>query len=126
VHDYSPRGYTHQARNAGVELERGGAEFSPPDAARWMMGEFGAARWAPDAARYMQRRVASLERAGAGWAMFRWDSGWRVYEDRENMFNPVYGSDPDATAPAANAPVLAALRGLWARNTIRPQSLLRR
>lgn len=126
LHDYSPRGYTHQARNAGVEFARGEAEFMPPDAARWMMGEFGVARWAPQAARYLQQRAVSLERAGAGWAMFRWDSGWRVYEDRENMFNPAYGSDPDAVNPAADAPMLGALRDLWGRNRLRPPSLLRR
>ena len=91
-----------------------------------MMGEFGVARWAPQAARYLRRRVNSLERAGAGWAIFRWDSGWRVYEDRENMFNPVYGADPDAVTPPGDAPMLTALQDLWRRNRMHPQSLLRR
>ena len=126
VHDYSPRAYTHQARGAGIEFAPGEAEFMPPDAARWMMGEFGAARWAPQAAHYLRRRIASLERAGAGWAVFRWNSGWRVYEDRENMFNPVYGGDPDAVTPAPDAPMVMALQDSWHRNRIRPQSLLRR
>ena len=126
LHDYSPRAYTHQGRGANLGFDRGEAEFMPPDAARWMMGEFGVARWAPDAPRYLRRRAASLERAGAGWAMFRWDSGWRLYEDRENMFNPVYGADPDAVSPAADAPMLTALQDLWRRNRMRPQSLLRR
>tara|TARA_R110000868_G_scaffold35549_4_gene127423 strand:+ start:17192 stop:18394 length:1203 start_codon:yes stop_codon:yes gene_type:complete len=126
VHDYSPRGYTHQGRGAAVGFNAGEAEYAPPDAERWMMGEFGCARWAPDAPRYMRRRVASLERAGAAWAMFRWDSGWRSYEDRENMFNPVYGSNPDATQMVPDAPLVQTLQGLWGRNHIRPRPFLRR
>jgi len=126
LHDYSPRAYTHQGRGANVDFARGEAEFMPPDAARWMMGEFGVARWAPNASRYLRRRVSALEQAGAGWAMFRWDSGWRVYEDRENTFNPVYGADPDAVSPVMDAPLLTTLQDLWRRNQLRPQSLLRR
>lgn len=126
VHDYAPRAYTHQDRGTDVEFSRGEAVFEPPDAERWMMGEFGVARWAPQAGRYLHERVSSLERAGAGWAMFRWDSGWRVYEDRENFFNPVYGTDPDAVTPPGRSSLMRDLRSLWARNHVRPPAFIRR
>jgi hypothetical protein len=126
VHDYSPRGYTHQGRGDAIGFEPGDAGFEAPQANHWMMGEFGPVRWAPDADQYLHRRVGALERAGAGWAIFRWDSGWRVYEDRENSFNPLYGSDPDATRIVSRPPMIAALQSLWARNRTRPQPLMRR
>lgn len=125
VHDYAPRDYTHQDRGAARPFQRREGLFAPPQAARWMMGEFGVARWAPGANRYLSERVSSLERAGAGWAMFRWDSGWRVYEDRENFFNPIYGAAPDAVSPVRRPEMVGLLQSLWARNQVRPRSDLR-
>ena len=91
-----------------------------------MIGETGVTRWAPGAPSCLNERVSGLERAGAGWAIFRWDSGWRVYEDRENAFNPAYGADPDAARPARRAPMVGALTSLWGRNRVRPAPFLRR
>ena len=124
VHDYTPRAYTHQDRGAQIAFARGEAAFEPPSFDRWMMGETGLVRWAPGATRWLRERVRSLERAGAGWAWFRWDTGWRVYEARENSMNPLYGSDPDAVEPDPDSALLAALQSAWRRNAAAPQSRL--
>lgn len=91
-----------------------------------MMGEFGAHRWAPGVSGYLDERIRDLEQAGAGWSVFRWDSGWRVYENRENAFNPLYGARADAAAPVQSSELVRRLQGFWERNNERPQRNLRR
>jgi hypothetical protein len=119
VHNYAPRSYTHQARGADIDFIDQDAEFEPMNATRWMVGEFGSARWAPRASEYLRQQVSSFEMSGAGWAIFRWDSGWRVYENQENMFNPLYGPRPDEARLPQSAPMLDTLQNLWATNRIR-------
>ena len=126
LHDYGPRAYTHQDRNAGITFQPDEAAFRPDVAGPWMMGEFGTARWAPRADRYLAGRIASLEAAGAGWSVFRWDTGYRIYENRENRFNPVYGTRPRAAHPVASSPLVEVLRSAWQRNRERPRLALRR
>lgn len=118
VHDYAPRDYTHQAADAGRTYAPGEARFQPPEHRRWMMGEFGLHRWAPAAPDYLDDRISDLERAGAGWAVFRWDSGWAVYERQENRFN--------VRAGGPNSQILRVLRRHWRSNQLRPQLDLRR
>ena len=120
VHNYSPRNYTHQARGAEIDFIDAEANFPAMNVSRWMIGEFGTARWARRAPEYIRRQVMSFEAAGAGWAIFRWDSGWRIYENQENTFNSLYGAQPDAAVPADRTPMLDALQSLWNSNTLRP------
>lgn len=118
VHDYAPRDYTHQAADAGRVFAAGEARFQPPQHPRWMMGEFGLHRWAPAGHDYLDERISDLERAGAGWAVFRWDSGWAVYERQENRFNVRAGGE--------NSHILNVLRRRWRNNQSRPPLDLRR
>lgn len=120
VHDYEPRAYTHGGPDSGEFYEPADALVMPPEAERWMMGEFGVRRWMPGAGGYLAARLNSLERAGAASAYFRWDSGWTPYESRENGWNPLYGSDPDATTPGGTSPTLDALMVAWRQNRVRP------
>ena len=120
VHNYAPRRYTHQAREDDLDFAPHEADFAPMNATHWMVGEFGTARWAPRASEYLRQQVSAFEQAGAGWAVFRWDSGWRVYERQENMFNPLYGAQPDNTDLPQTAPMLEMLSTLWGSNTRRP------
>jgi hypothetical protein len=126
VHDYGPRHYTHQGRGDNVSFDPADAVFQPPNSTHWMMGELGAARWAPDVDQYLERRIGSLEQAGAGWAYFRLDSGWLNYEAQENMFNAGYGSNPEADIPDPNSSSMNMLRRYWHRNILKPAMSLRR
>ena len=125
LHDYSPRAYTHQRVENPVEYQPGDGAFEAPDRRYWMMGEFGVSRWAPGAGRYLAERIAALEAAGAGWSVFRWDTGWRLYENRENRFNPRYGSAPDAMLVDPGNALMQALEAGWQRNSLRPPGALR-
>lgn len=126
VHDYAPRAFSHQSRTDSLAVMPGDGRFAPPRHPRWMMGEFGAHRWAPGVSGYLDERIRDLEQAGAGWSVFRWDSGWRVYENRENAFNPLYGARADAAAPVQSSELVRRLQGFWERNNERPQRNLRR
>lgn len=126
VHDYSPRAYTHQGAGADIEFNPSLAEFDQPMSGPWMLGEFGVSRWAPGAAGYLARRIAAAEAQGAAWSVFRWDSGWRVYENAENRFNPLYGGDAGARQPDPQSALLDTLSRAWSSNAARPVPLLRR
>ncbi|OLF77843.1 hypothetical protein AWH62_04000 [Maricaulis sp. W15] len=127
VHDYAPRAYTHQDADIRLGFDPQLAGFEQPaSGVPWMLGEFGVSRWAPGAAQYLTSRIAAAESAGAAWSVFRWDSGWRVYENAENRFNPLYGVDPVADLPDAGSPLIAALSRAWSANNVRPAPLLRR
>ena len=121
IHDYRPRAFTHAwGPMSAASFSPADAIVTPPDYPRWMLGEFGVRRWTRGAEDYVRQRLAGLERTGANSAYFRWDSGWRTYEDTENGWNPVYGPDPDATHPARIAPIVDALSENWAHNVLRP------
>ena len=123
LHDYSPRAYTHQDRSRSVEFLRGSGTFEPPQAERWCLGEMGVARWAPSAARYLHERIASLEQQGANWGLFRGDTGWRVYEARENMFNTLYGAHPDAVDTQPGNRIDQLIDRGWHRNQVWPGAI---
>jgi hypothetical protein len=57
----------------------------------------------------LQDRIAQWERLGANWAVFRWTSGWDVYERREGSMNTF-----------EDARMLPLLRRAFAANRVRP------
>lgn len=120
LHDYSPWDFTHAGPGNAASFEFQEAAIAPPAARRWAVGEFGVQRWVPQADRFLDLRLGSLEESGANSAMFHWPSGWREYERVENAWNPLLGSDPENASRLADAPILAVLRRHWSRNTIRP------
>ncbi|MEE2566782.1 glycoside hydrolase family 5 protein [Hyphobacterium marinum] len=120
IHDYEPRAYTHGDAGSGEFYDPADAPVMPPEAARWMLGEFGVRRWMPGSGGFIAARMDALERAGAASAYFRWDSGWQPYESQENAWNPLYGSDPAADSPSDLSPVRGALENAWRANRMRP------
>ncbi len=120
IHDYSPYAYTHSDPHDAGSFSWEDARISPPQAERWMTGEWGVRRWAHNAAHFAALRLQSMEEQGANSAWFNWPSGWRAYEAVENGWNPFFGPDPDATRPVANPPIVDVLRRYWSRNTLRP------
>lgn len=120
IHDYSPFAYTHSGPGSAASFTDDSARVTPPQAARWMVGEWGVRRWAHDADRFAALRLQSMEEQGANSAWFNWPSGWRAYEEAENGWNPFFGPDPGAISRIANPPIVDVLRRYWSRNTVRP------
>ena len=122
VHDYEPRGYTHQAKDGKIALSEDDAGVfasrlasAKRQRAPLFLGEFGAARWATDIDNYYGARIAMCEGEGATWAAFRWPTADRDYEARDDTFNLTIG--PDGKARGAALPIL---REAWANNEARP------
>lgn len=121
VHDYEPRDFTHQARDAAglIAFSEGGEETfahridtAIPTDAPVFLGEFGVSRWASRGDEYYIARIAACEARGMAWAAFRWPTHDAAYEAADDMFNVLLaGRDAAATDT---------LRSAWARNTRRP------
>ncbi|MBR9826276.1 MAG: glycoside hydrolase family 5 protein [Alphaproteobacteria bacterium] len=126
LHDYAPREYTHQPIAADIAFTPADALIAPPTHPRWMVGEFGAVRWAPRLTRFLEQRINGLEAAGAGWSWFRWDGGWRIYEDQENRFNLDYGTAERPVYAPLSHPAGRLLARYWRRNLHHPEQILRR
>jgi hypothetical protein len=111
LHHYEPWAYTHQAEGEGVSFNPATMHARDVEQAAgdWAALEFGAVRHAPDPHRYLRDRIDTWERLGANWAVFRWTSGWDVYERREGSMNMF--EDPR---------LLALLRQAFAANRVRP------
>jgi hypothetical protein len=120
LHDYSPFSFTHAGRGTRAEFDLEDAVMASPDARRWAVGEFGVQRWVPQADRYLDLRLRSLEAAGANSAIFHWPTGWRDYERVENAWNPLLGPDPDNVERRPTTAILDVLRRYWSQNAVRP------
>ena len=108
VHDWSPRGYTHEGDGAAP---LSAADVAAPSlrTPAWACLEFGGVTQARDFDRFLAARIESLELQGANWAAWRWSSGWAPYEAQENAMNL-----------ARSAEARAVLSRAWRRNSRRP------
>ncbi|HVY89146.1 MAG TPA: cellulase family glycosylhydrolase [Hyphomonadaceae bacterium] len=125
IHDYEPRGFTHQdkrARGKALFVDRDRKDFAARlDAAKHagapvFLGEFGAARWGEGAPDYYSALIAECETRGVGWAAFRWPTSDREYERLDDTFNVSWGAGIEDTEGAA----LPALKAGWIKNRARP------
>jgi len=111
LHHYEPWAYSHQAEGDDVSFKP--RDMNASDAARvsgdWAVLEFGVVRHAPDPERYLRDRIDQWESLGANWAVFRWTSGWSVYERREGSMNTF-----------EDVRMLPLLQRAFAANRIRP------
>lgn len=111
LHHYEPWRYSHQGEGDEVAFnpQTMGASDVEAVSGDWAALEFGVVRHAPDPQRYLRDRIAKWERLGANWTVFRWTSGWDVYERREGAMNTF--EDPR---------LLPLLRRAFAANRVRP------
>lgn len=80
-------------------------------------------RWAPNAADFMADRMDLFEQRGMNHALWVWDPDWEPWTASENSMNYLFGPDPDNTTGVDND-LLRVITEAWARNTVRPSSLL--
>jgi hypothetical protein len=76
------------------------------------VGEFGALRWVPNAAAFLQDQTELFEQYGWSYAVYV----WRGDEPGFDGFNLEYGPDPDNHAPDPVNPLLDLFRQRWAQN----------
>jgi hypothetical protein len=123
VHDYTPWDYTHADRKAKPGAAKrsgfgGLIDAVRPKTAPVFLGEFGAARWAAKTPDYFRDAITQCERRGVNWAAFRWPTSDTAYEQKDDMFNVLWGGQEDRFAPGPDA-AIGALRGGWKQNVRR-------
>ena len=145
VHQYEPQEtYTHQSPEGGngypgeFDVDYDGAAdrfdrdwlermlspvtaFQEEHALPVSVNEFGAERWVPDAAQFMDDQMGLFEELGMNHMLWAWDPAWEPWTSSSNGFNFLFGPDAENTAPVGND-LLDVITGYWSRNTLRPSA----
>ncbi len=146
VHQYEPQeGYTHQEpppRNSypgrfdldydgqpdAFDRQRMDALLAPVDNFQSATGapvtvdEYGAFRWLPGAAAFLDDQIALFKARGLNHAIGEWSPSWPPFAQEVHDFNYRYGADLASRAPVKGNPLMAVLQKYWARNTLRPSN----
>jgi hypothetical protein len=145
VHQYEPQEmYTHQGPEGGngypgeFDVDYDGAAdrfdrawleglLAPVAAFQETRGlpvsvnEFGAERWVPDAAQFMDDQLGLFEELGMNHLLWAWDPAWEPWTSSVNGMNYLYGPDP-ANASPVDSELLDVITRYWSRNTVRPSA----
>ncbi len=145
VHQYEPQEtYTHQSPEGGNgypgefdvdydgeadRFDRDWLErmlspvmaFQEEHALPVSVNEFGAERWVPDAAQFMDDQMGLFEELGMNHMLWAWDPAWEPWTSSSNGFNFLFGPDAENVAPVEND-LLDVITGYWSRNTLRPSA----
>ena len=149
LHQYAPHLYTHQMPGVSKctypglcdldwddeyddRLDRAWLEelLTPVEAFQSEHGvpvavnEFGAVRWTPGAAQFMDDEMALFEEQSLNHALWVWDPDWRPWNEGVNAFTFRFGPDPDNDTEVSSSALLEVIRGYWGRNEVRPSQPL--
>jgi hypothetical protein len=84
------------------------------------VNEFGAVRWAPEAADYLWNEMDVFEQNGWNYAVWMWYPSWKPLAEGDNAFNFRLGPEVDNLTDVKSSELLDALKNFWARNTVKP------
>lgn len=146
VHQYAPHVYTHQwwedvafeypgtfdtdwdgeddrFDQAWLEdLLSAADEFVATHGVPVAVNEFGVARWAPGAARFMDDQIGLFEQRGWNYALWAWEPEWEPWAEEVTSFNFRFGPDPNNHTEISND-LMDVIVMYWGHNTVRPSSL---
>jgi len=88
------------------------------------VNEFGAVRWVPNAAAFMDDQMDLFEQRGMNHALWKWEVSWEEYAQEDHAFNLRYGPDPDHRSDVAASGLLDLIVAYWGRNTVRPSNAI--
>jgi len=91
------------------------------------VNEFGAVRWTPGAAQFIDDEMALMalfEERAMNHALWVWDPDWRPWNEGVNAFTFRFGPDPDNDSEVSSSALLEVIRGYWGRNRVRPSQPL--
>jgi hypothetical protein len=146
VHQYEPQeDYSHQEPNGSIsypgslDLDYDGEEDSFDKA--WLedllspvaafatrhdvpivVDEFGANRWVPGAAEYLDDEMALFEQYGFNYTIWEWQTSWEPFAEDVHDMNYLLGPDPENISEFTTNDILNVLIKYWDRNTIRPST----
>ena len=148
VHQYAPHQYTHQWWNSRdctypgtcdtdwdgnkEQLDRIWLENLLSTIDRFMakydvaiaVNEFGVVRWVPGATEFMDDQMDLFEQRGMNYALWSWETSWKLYEEEVDAFNFRYGPDPHNHKDIASSDMIDVIIKYWGYNTIRPSNVI--
>lgn len=84
------------------------------------VNEFGATRWVPGAAEFMDDEMGLFEEKGMNNALWEWQV-WEPFSAKVNYFNFLFGPDLHNTTEVPNA-LKDVITKYWNQNTVRPSN----
>jgi len=89
------------------------------------VNEYGAQRWTPGAAQFLDAEISEFEERGLNHAVWLWEVSYEEYAREVTEFQIRLGPDPDAVDEITTSEILGVLQKYWANNTIRPSNASR-
>ena len=144
VHQYDPMVYTHQVPPDLVNTYPGvfdtdwdgtPDQFDRAWIDNWLstidtftnthqvpvaVNEFGAMRWEPNVADFMDDEMNLFQQRGLNHALWLWEASWPPLQEIVDAFNFRHGPDPDHHADVTTSDLIKVITAHWERNTIRP------
>jgi hypothetical protein len=144
AHQYWPGQYTYQSPNSikcsypgRCDIDRDGSkeqldkawltdflslidEFTSKYNVPVGINEFGAVRWVPGAAQFMDDQMAIFEEKGVNNSLWEWQV-WEPFTEKVNYFNFLLGPDPDNTTEVPNE-LKDIITKYWSYNSVRPST----
>ncbi len=87
------------------------------------VNEFGAMRWEPGAAEFIDDQLELFERWGMNHGIWAWEGSWDPYVRVVDAFNFRHGPDPNNHTDVTSSDLIEVIKKYWARNTIRPADM---
>jgi len=146
VHQYAPMAYTHQnASDLGnsypghFDTDGDGTadtfnrtwlddwlatidDFTRTHRVPVAANEFGAMRWEPGVAQFMDDEMALFEKRGLNYALWLWETSWPPYQAEVDDFNFRHGPDPNHHADLTDSALIDVIKKYWRRNSVRPST----
>lgn len=85
-----------------------------------VVDEYGANRWVPGSAQYLDDEMAIFEMHGFNYAIWEWQTSWEPFAEDVHDMNYLLGPDPDNISEFISNDISNVLIKYWERNTIRP------
>lgn len=86
------------------------------------VNEFGVARWANQAAAYINDQMELFEDRGMNHMIWLWESSWAPMAS-EDMFNFRHGSLPSNHTDVPTSDLIETIKRFWGRNQVRPSQV---
>ncbi|NOZ60139.1 MAG: T9SS type A sorting domain-containing protein, partial [Calditrichaeota bacterium] len=86
------------------------------------INEFGAMRWQPGVADFMDDEMNLMEQKGINYALWLWETSWQEYAQEVDAFNFRHGPNPNHHSDVSSSDLITVIRNHWAKNTVRPSN----
>ncbi|MFA9406868.1 MAG: cellulase family glycosylhydrolase [Anaerolineales bacterium] len=90
-----------------------------------VVDEFGAIRWEPGAAQFLEDQIGLFEALGLNHAIWEWSPTWPPFASDVHEMNYRYGPDPENRRDDLTNEVLNSITRYWEQNEVRPSSYYR-